>query len=78
MCWYDGCCVYCLDTGANGLANPRDFLTPKAWYEDRECDFTIISKYQGALFSAQQVLISTPYLIPARGQMLTRFQLNLF
>ena len=65
-----GCFVYCLDTGANGLANPRDFLTPKAWYEDRECDFTIISKYQGALFSAQQVLISIQYLIPARGHML--------
>ena len=70
MCWYDGSFVYCLDTGANGLANPRDFLTPKAWYEDRECDFTIISKYQGALFSAQQVLISIQYLIPARGHML--------
>ena len=58
-CWcmmVYGCFVYCLDTGANGLANPRDFLTPKAWYEDRECDFTIISKYQGALFSAQQVI----------------------
>lgn len=22
--------------GANGLANPRDFLTPVAWFEDRE------------------------------------------
>lgn len=40
--------------GANGLANPRDFLTPTAWYEDRDCDYTIISKYQGHLFSAKQ------------------------
>lgn len=40
--------------GANGLANPRDFLTPTACYEDRECDFTVISKYQGCLFSAKQ------------------------
>ena len=24
--------------GANGLANPRDFETPVAWYEDREGD----------------------------------------
>lgn len=22
--------------GANGLANPRDFLTPVAWFEDRQ------------------------------------------
>ncbi|XP_038048063.1 homogentisate 1,2-dioxygenase-like [Patiria miniata] len=40
--------------GANGLANPRDFLTPKAWYEDRLCDYTVISKYQGKLFAAKQ------------------------
>lgn len=42
--------------GANGLANPRDFLTPVAWFEDREVkQFTVISKYQGHLFSATQV-----------------------
>ncbi|CAH1799036.1 unnamed protein product, partial [Owenia fusiformis] len=40
--------------GANGLANPRDFLHPTAWYEDREEEFVIISKYQGALFSCEQ------------------------
>lgn len=40
--------------GANGLANPRDFLTPVAWYEDRETRFEIISKYQGKLFACQQ------------------------
>ncbi|KAH6919871.1 hypothetical protein HPB50_029141 [Hyalomma asiaticum] len=41
--------------GANGLANPRDFKTPTAWYEDRDVnDFTIISKYQGHLFQASQ------------------------
>lgn len=40
--------------GANGLANPRDFLTPTACYEDRSCDFTIISKYHGKLFAAKQ------------------------
>merc|ERR1712002_232397 len=38
--------------GANGLANPRDFLTPTAWYEDRKTKFEVISKYQGYLFSA--------------------------
>ncbi len=30
--------------GSNGLANPRDFLTPKAWYEDRAVPFTIVNK----------------------------------
>jgi homogentisate 1,2-dioxygenase len=40
--------------GANGLANPRDFKTPVAWFEDRDCDFKVISKFQGALFSASQ------------------------
>ncbi|XP_072037134.1 homogentisate 1,2-dioxygenase-like [Amphiura filiformis] len=41
--------------GANGLANPRDFQTPVAWFEDRECeDYSVISKFQGHLFSAQQ------------------------
>ena len=38
--------------GANGLANPRDFLTPVAWYEDREGDFTLVSKFMGNLWSA--------------------------
>lgn len=41
--------------GANGLAHPRDFLTPVAWYEDRECEnYTIIHKLEGQLFSAAQ------------------------
>uniref|UniRef100_A0A803YIQ8 Homogentisate 1,2-dioxygenase n=1 Tax=Meleagris gallopavo TaxID=9103 RepID=A0A803YIQ8_MELGA len=43
--------------GANGLANPRDFLVPVAWYEDRKIPrgYTVISKYQGKLFTAQQI-----------------------
>lgn len=41
--------------GANGLANPRDFLTPVAHYEDKEIeDYRIVSKYQGSLFEALQ------------------------
>jgi len=41
--------------GANGLANPRDFQTPVAWFEDREVQgFQMISKYQGCLFAAKQ------------------------
>lgn len=38
--------------GSNGLANPRDFLTPNAAYEDREGDFELIAKFQGHLWRA--------------------------
>ncbi|KAL1920979.1 uncharacterized protein VTP21DRAFT_11614 [Calcarisporiella thermophila] len=40
--------------GANGLANPRDFQTPVAAFEDVEGDWTVISKFNGKLFSAKQ------------------------
>ena len=40
--------------GANGLAYPRDFLYPTAWYEDTDGDFTIYNKYQGKMFSCLQ------------------------
>jgi homogentisate 1,2-dioxygenase len=39
--------------GANGLANPRDFETPVAWFEDREGDFTIVAKFGGNLWSCE-------------------------
>ena len=39
--------------GSNGLANPRDFLTPHAWYEDREGDFELVAKFQGSLWRAK-------------------------
>ena len=39
--------------GANGLANPRDFQTPHAWYEDREGDFELVAKFAGKLWSAR-------------------------
>lgn len=38
--------------GANGLANPRDFSTPVAAYEDREGDFELVTRFQGELWSA--------------------------
>lgn len=38
--------------GANGLANPRDFLAPVAAYEDEDGDFHIVSKFLGRLWSA--------------------------
>jgi homogentisate 1,2-dioxygenase len=40
--------------GANGLANPRDFLHPTAVYEDLSTEFSIVAKFQGKLFVAQQ------------------------
>ena len=39
--------------GANGLANPRDFQTPHAAYDDRAGDFRLIAKFQGHLWAAQ-------------------------
>ncbi len=36
--------------GSNGLANPRDFLTPHACYEDVEGDFELVAKFQGHLW----------------------------
>ncbi|MBN6151816.1 homogentisate 1,2-dioxygenase [Xanthomonas sp. AmX2] len=38
--------------GANGLANPRDFLTPVAAYEEDEGEFELIAKFQGHLWRA--------------------------
>ena len=38
--------------GSNGLANPRDFETPQAWYEDVEGDFELLAKFQGHLWRA--------------------------
>ncbi|WP_343031280.1 homogentisate 1,2-dioxygenase [Paraburkholderia hayleyella] len=38
--------------GSNGLANPRDFLTPHAAYEDREGEFELVAKLNGLLWRA--------------------------
>jgi homogentisate 1,2-dioxygenase len=38
--------------GSNGLANPRDFQAPVAWYEDREGRFELVGKFMGHLWSA--------------------------
>ncbi|KAJ2161225.1 hypothetical protein GGF46_001653 [Coemansia sp. RSA 552] len=40
--------------GANGLANPRDFQTPRATYEHTNDSWDIVNKYQGDLFVAHQ------------------------
>ncbi|WP_051971527.1 homogentisate 1,2-dioxygenase [Massilia sp. 9096] len=38
--------------GSNGLANPRDFLTPVARYEDLDGDFELVAKFGGNLWRA--------------------------
>ncbi|HEX4523316.1 MAG TPA: homogentisate 1,2-dioxygenase [Casimicrobiaceae bacterium] len=38
--------------GSNGLANPRDFLSPAAWYEDRSGGFELVAKFMGNLWAA--------------------------
>lgn len=37
--------------GANGLANPRDFETPAAWYEDCDEAFEVVQKSLGQLWT---------------------------
>ncbi|HWZ73970.1 MAG TPA: homogentisate 1,2-dioxygenase [Casimicrobiaceae bacterium] len=39
--------------GSNGLANPRDFLTPIAWYEDKEGSFELVAKFMGNLWASK-------------------------
>ena len=41
--------------GANGLASPRDFLSPTAWFEQaHRPGYMIVQKYGGELFTATQ------------------------
>jgi len=39
--------------GANGLANPRDFLSPVAAFEDTEGSFELIAKFGGSLWTTE-------------------------
>ena len=39
--------------GANGLANPRDFLSPTAWFEDRDEPTEVVQKFMGALWATE-------------------------
>jgi homogentisate 1,2-dioxygenase len=39
--------------GSNGLANPRDFLTPVAAYEDIDGPHELVAKFMGQLWSAE-------------------------
>ncbi len=38
--------------GSNGLANPRDFHTPRARYEDLDIPCRLVAKFQGRLWAA--------------------------
>ncbi len=37
--------------GSNGLANPRDFETPVAWFEDVEREYQLVQKFMGHLWA---------------------------
>ena len=39
--------------GSNGLANPRDFLTPVAAYEDDDGEHELVAKFMGRLWHAR-------------------------
>ena len=39
--------------GANGLANPRDFVSPPAWFEDKDEPCEVVQKFQGRLWRTQ-------------------------
>jgi homogentisate 1,2-dioxygenase len=39
--------------GANGLANPRDFETPVAWFEDVDAECEIVAKFGGNLWACE-------------------------
>lgn len=69
--------------GANGLANPQDFLYPTAKYEEGDDggdnnNWEIINKYMGQYFSAQQD--HSPFNVVAwRGNYLPyKYDLSLF
>lgn len=49
--------------GANGLANPRDFETPVAWFEDRDEPFELVQKFGGRLWST--TLAHSPFDVVA-------------
>jgi len=49
--------------GANGLANPRDFESPVAWYEDVDGPCPLVQKFQGGLW--QTMLDHSPFDVVA-------------
>jgi homogentisate 1,2-dioxygenase len=49
--------------GANGLANPRDFETPEAWFEDKDGEFELTAKFGGNLWTTE--ITSSPLNVVA-------------
>jgi homogentisate 1,2-dioxygenase len=49
--------------GANGLANPRDFETPAAAFEEREAPCELVAKFEGRLWAS--VLDHSPFDVVA-------------
>ena len=39
--------------GSNGLAQPRDFLAPTAWFEDRDEPTELVQKFSGTLWATE-------------------------
>lgn len=39
--------------GSNGLANQRDFLAPVSWYEEKQDNFQLITKFCGEYWTAE-------------------------
>lgn len=53
VCENHGCALRLPDLGpigSNGLANPRDFLTPVAWFEDSHEPVELVQKFLGELW----------------------------
>ncbi|MDF2643939.1 MAG: homogentisate 1,2-dioxygenase [Pseudomonas sp.] len=56
VCENHGCALRLPDLGpigSNGLANPRDFQTPVAWYEDSTAPTELVQKFLGELWVTQ-------------------------
>lgn len=54
VCENHGCPLRLPDLGpigSNGLANPRDFLAPCAWFEDRQEPVELVQKFLGQLWT---------------------------
>jgi homogentisate 1,2-dioxygenase len=61
--------------GSNGLANPRDFEAPAAWFEDRDDRVELIQKFQGGLWST--TLDHSPFDVVAWHGNLAPYRYNL-
>ena len=61
--------------GANGLANPRDFLAPVAAFQDRDAPVELVQKFMGALWATE--LDHSPFDVVAWHGNLTPYKYDL-